>query len=46
MLGAIGKFVSIKVALIVATIALVPAILLYRRALKDRAKVEDEGGNS
>lgn len=33
ILGAIGKYVSIKVALIVATFALIPAILLYRSAL-------------
>lgn len=39
ILGAIGKFVSIKAALIVATLALVPAILLYRRALKKKDKV-------
>ena len=33
ILGAIGKYVSLKAALIVATFALIPAILLYRSAL-------------
>jgi DHA3 family tetracycline resistance protein-like MFS transporter len=32
--GAIGKFVSIQAALVVSTIALIPAIGLYRKALK------------
>jgi len=43
LLGAIGKYVSLKAALIVATIALVPAILLYRSALNKRdTDVENE----
>ncbi|MFP6808019.1 MAG: MFS transporter [Pseudomonadales bacterium] len=34
IIGAIGKFISLPVALIVSSFALVPAIGLYRRALK------------
>ena len=36
ILGAIGSFVSIKAALITGTFALIPAILLYRRALQKK----------
>jgi DHA3 family tetracycline resistance protein-like MFS transporter len=34
VIGLVGKLISIQVALILATLALVPAIGLYRRALK------------
>ncbi|MFT5929781.1 MAG: DHA3 family tetracycline resistance protein-like MFS transporter, partial [Candidatus Azotimanducaceae bacterium] len=37
ILGAIGKYVSLQAALIVATFALIPAILLYRSALINNA---------
>lgn len=33
-IGAVGKFVSLQIALIVSTVALIPAIGLYRKALK------------
>ena len=42
VLGAIGKFYSIKAALIVATFALVPAILLYRSALLKKTQTKTE----
>jgi DHA3 family tetracycline resistance protein-like MFS transporter len=34
LIGVVGKFVSLQVALLVSTIALIPAIGLYRKALK------------
>jgi len=40
VIGAIGKFISIQTALIVASIALVPAIGLYRRALRGKVGPE------